>query len=65
MSSRVSSPILPAEGEWRSLAPHPGTIAWRHGSDARVLLGAGCALLLQVAHPTVAAGVEEHSNFQR
>ncbi|MCL2770347.1 MAG: DUF2236 domain-containing protein, partial [Solirubrobacterales bacterium] len=27
--------------------------------------GAGCALLLQVAHPTVAAGVEEHSNFQR
>src|SRR3954466_9263441 len=47
-------------------APPPrGSIAWRYSSDARTLMGAGAALLLQVAHPTVAAGVREHSNFQR
>src|SRR4051812_9679912 len=47
-------------------APPPrGSIAWRYSSDARTLMGAGAALLLQVAHPTVAAGVREHSSFQR
>src|SRR4051794_41859285 len=47
-------------------APPPrGSIAWRYASDARTLMGAGAALVLQVAHPTVAAGVREHSNFQR
>jgi uncharacterized protein (DUF2236 family) len=29
------------------------------------MMGAGAALILQVAHPTVAAGVREHSNFQQ
>jgi len=47
-------------------APPPrGSIAWRYASDARTLMGAGAALILQVAHPTVAAGVREHSNFQQ
>src|SRR3954468_5950395 len=47
-------------------APPPrGSIAWRYASDARTLTGAGAALILQVAHPTVAAGVREHSNFQQ
>jgi uncharacterized protein (DUF2236 family) len=47
-------------------APPPrGSIAWRYASDARTLMGAGAALVLQVAHPTVAAGVREHSNFQQ
>jgi len=47
-------------------APPPrGSIAWRYASDARTMMGAGAALILQVAHPTVAAGVREHSNFQR
>lgn len=45
--------------------PPRGSIAWRYASDARTLMGAGAALILQVAHPTVAAGVREHSNFQR
>ena len=30
-----------------------------------MLFGGGCALLLEVAHPLVAAGVAEHSNFRR
>ena len=45
-------------------APPRGSIAWRYASDARTFLGAGAALILQVAHPTVAAGVREHSNFE-
>lgn len=43
----------------------PGSVTWERASDARVLLGAGAALVLQVAHPTVAAGVREHSAFER
>ena len=31
--------------------------------DPRVLLAAGYALVLQVAHPSVAAGVNDHSAF--
>jgi len=43
----------------------PGSVAWRRASDARVALGAGPALVLQVAHPVVAAGVREFSDFER
>ena len=32
--------------------------------DPRYFFGAGYALLLQVAHPTVGSGVRDHSNFQ-
>src|SRR5438270_11967918 len=42
----------------------PASPAWLRGSDARGLLLAGRALLLQVAHPTVAAGVREHSRYR-
>lgn len=42
----------------------PGTQMWRINREA-VLLGAGaCALLLQLAHPQVAEGVAQHSNFE-
>jgi uncharacterized protein (DUF2236 family) len=33
--------------------------------EAALLLGGGRALLMQVAHPLVAAGVADHSDFQR
>jgi uncharacterized protein (DUF2236 family) len=56
---------MPSAADWPLLAPHPGTITWRRAGDVRVLIAAGYALLLQVAHPTVAAGVSEHSRFQR
>jgi uncharacterized protein (DUF2236 family) len=56
---------MPPAADWPSLTPHPGTITWRRAGDARVLIAAGYALLLQVAHPTVGAGVSEHSQFQR
>lgn len=43
----------------------PGSEAWRLNREAMLLLGAGPrALLLQLAHPLVAAGVDEHSDFR-
>jgi uncharacterized protein (DUF2236 family) len=42
----------------------PSSIAWQRSSDPRGLILAGRALLLQVAHPTVAAGVREHSTYR-
>ena len=43
----------------------PDSEAWRFDREAMLLLGAGPrALLLQLAHPSVAAGVEEHSDFR-
>jgi uncharacterized protein (DUF2236 family) len=39
--------------------------AWRLNREALLLLGAGPrALLMQIAHPAVAAGVDEHSDFR-
>ncbi|HEY3336006.1 MAG TPA: oxygenase MpaB family protein [Candidatus Limnocylindrales bacterium] len=43
----------------------PGSEGWRLNREAALLLGAGpFALLLQVAHPLVAEGVGQHSNFR-
>src|SRR4029077_8097333 len=43
----------------------PGSEAWRLNREAMLLLGAGPrALLLQIAHPAVAAGVNDHSDFR-
>lgn len=39
------------------------SMAWRVNMEPVVGLGGGRALLLQVLHPLVAAGVEQHSNF--
>jgi uncharacterized protein (DUF2236 family) len=41
----------------------PGTLAWRINAETALLLGGGRALLMQVAHPLVAAGVADHSDF--
>jgi uncharacterized protein (DUF2236 family) len=46
------------------LVPRPDSVVWRYAGDARLFAGAGYALLLQVSHPTVGAGVSEHSNFK-
>jgi len=43
----------------------PGSEAWTLNREAMLLLGAGPrALLLQVAHPLIAAGVDQHSDFR-
>jgi uncharacterized protein (DUF2236 family) len=41
----------------------PGSMAWRVDRELVVLAGGSCALLLQAAHPVVAAGVAEHSTY--
>ena len=60
----MTASILPLAKDWELLAPHPGTITFRRAGDVRVLGAAGYALLLQVSHPTVGAGVSEHSQFR-
>ena len=43
----------------------PGSEAWRLNREAMLLLGAGPrSLLLQVAHPLIAEGVDQHSTFR-
>jgi uncharacterized protein (DUF2236 family) len=39
----------------------PASVSWRIDREAAVFLGAGRALLLQLAHPWVAAAISEHS----
>ena len=43
----------------------PGSLTWRVNGEAVLLLGGGRALILQVAHPKVAAGVAEFSSFRK
>ncbi len=40
----------------------PNSVTWRIDREAVIFLGAGRALLLQLAHPWVAAAIAEHSN---
>ena len=41
----------------------PDSVSWRVDRELVVLAGGSCALLLQAAHPAVAAGVEQHSSY--
>lgn len=41
------------------------SLAWRINSEPTILFGGARALLLQVAHPSIAAGVEDHSSYRR
>jgi uncharacterized protein (DUF2236 family) len=44
--------------------PGPESLVWQRLADDRGLLIGGATLVLQVADPTVGAGVEQHSNFK-
>jgi len=41
-----------------------GSVSWKVNMEPTIALGGGRALLLQVSHPLVAAGVEQHSDFR-
>ena len=45
--------------------PGPGSITWTINREIVVVAGWGRAILLQLAHPLVAAGVSDHSHFDR
>jgi uncharacterized protein (DUF2236 family) len=57
------SQLLPDPAEAHKYAVGPDSITWRRAGDLRLMFGSGTALMLQVAHPTVAGGVREHSDF--
>src|SRR3984893_1840429 len=42
----------------------PDTIIWRVNRESAVTLAGTCAILMQLAHPQVAAGVRDHSSYQ-
>jgi uncharacterized protein (DUF2236 family) len=43
--------------------PGPGSISWRIAAERLAILGWGRAILMQFAHPLVAAGVAQHGTF--
>ena len=61
---REREPILPPREQAAKLIPPRGGITWRISGDARIFGASGYALLLQVTHPSVGAGVSQHSNFK-
>jgi uncharacterized protein (DUF2236 family) len=62
--SSVESPIVDREAA-QALLVGPESACWRYASDARLYLVMLYPLLLQVAHPTVAAGVRDFSDFDK
>ncbi len=42
----------------------PDSAAWKIDREVLILAGGTCALLMQLAHPAVAAGVAQHSDFR-
>ncbi len=59
----MSAPLFPAGDDLDSVLLGPGSVVWEFASDARLLPGSAYALLLQVAHPTVGAGVRDFSDY--
>jgi uncharacterized protein (DUF2236 family) len=58
-------PILPADDEIDDPILGPDSITAQRFDDVRLFAASGYALLLQVAHPTVGAGVRDHSTFEQ
>jgi uncharacterized protein (DUF2236 family) len=56
---------MPSREEAAALVPPRAGVTWRLAGDARLFAGSGYALLLQVTHPSVGAGVSQHSDFKR
>ncbi|HEY8550240.1 MAG TPA: oxygenase MpaB family protein [Vicinamibacterales bacterium] len=44
--------------------PGPESVTWRIAGERLLVLGWGRAILLQMAHPLIAAGVDRHSTFR-
>lgn len=60
----MAETMLPTPEEVPALVPKPGSPVWRYGGDPRLLGTGSFAILLQVGHPTVGAGVSEFSEFR-
>ncbi len=61
----MSGGLFPTEAELDRLIVGPDSVAWRIASDMRLNMVMLYPLLLQVAHPTVSAGVVDFSDFEQ
>jgi uncharacterized protein (DUF2236 family) len=57
--------VFPNDEEIEGLLVGPESMTWQFGSDVRLFLTMLYPLLLQVAHPTVGAGVRDYSDFEQ
>jgi uncharacterized protein (DUF2236 family) len=62
---RTISAVFPTDDEVAQVLVGPDSVSWQRGSDARLYLVMLYPLLLQVAHPTVGAGVRDYSDFEK
>lgn len=60
----MAGSLFPTEDELDEIVVGPESVTWRRVSDARLNFVMLYSLLLQVAHPTVGAGVRDHSDFE-
>jgi uncharacterized protein (DUF2236 family) len=61
----MSTTLFPPETELGQILLGPDSVTWRSTSDARLYAVMLYPLLLQVAHPTVGAGVRDYSDFDQ
>jgi uncharacterized protein (DUF2236 family) len=66
LGSRADSDVAPllADGADDPGLFGPGSVTWRLAREPFLLVGGGRALLMQVAHPLVAQGVVDHSDYR-
>jgi uncharacterized protein (DUF2236 family) len=61
----VQGGLFPVEDELEELLVGPDSVTWQFASDVRLYFVMLYPLLLQVAHPTVGAGVRDFSDFDK
>ena len=61
----MSTTVFPPDTELEQILVGPDSVTWRTTSDARLYAVMLYPLLLQVAHPTVGAGVRDYSDFEQ
>jgi uncharacterized protein (DUF2236 family) len=61
----MATALLPSDTQLEEILVGPDSVTWQRASDARLYLVMLYPLLLQVAHPTVGAGVHDYSDFER
>jgi uncharacterized protein (DUF2236 family) len=61
----MTATVFPPDTELDEILVGPESITWQTTSDARLYAVMLYPLLLQVAHPTVGAGVRDYSDFER
>src|SRR5438105_7703098 len=61
----MTTALFPTDAELEEILVGPESVTWRIASDPRLHFVSLYPLLLQVAHPTVAAGVRDFSDFEQ